>query len=200
MQSRQVGGAHVRGARVAGARGFTLIESMVVLLFVALLVTIGLPALQQMIHRSRLEGATRECAVMCQRSRLESIRQGMPVVVRFDTKDRTVASWIDANGDGVQDPTETEIMVISLPGAVRFEGPPGLNPIEGFTTDPDGGWVTFQTDGSIDFEGEVHFMDERSNYLQLSLEPRATANVQVTKWDGTKWVSPGEGGKPWKWN
>lgn len=182
------------------ARGFTLIEAMVVLLFVSVMITLGLPALQQLVHRSRLEGAARECAVMCQRARLEAIKQGLPVVVRFDTTDRTVESWVDANGDGIQDPTEVEIMVMALPGTVNFQGPGATPPVQGFTPDPDGSSVTFLTDGSIDEAGAVHFADSRSNFLQLELTPRATANVEIKKWDPTqsKWVMPQEG-KPWEW-
>ena len=39
--------------------------------------------------------AKSHCAVLCQRARLEAIKQGVPVAVRFDTADRTVESWLD---------------------------------------------------------------------------------------------------------
>jgi hypothetical protein len=173
---------------------------LLVLLFAAALIVLGLPALQQMIHRSRIEGATRECAVLCQRSRLEAIKEGFPVVVRFDTTDHAIVSWVDENADGVQDEGERELVFVPLPGTVELAGPPSTQPIEGFTVDSDGGWVMFFTDGSIDQEGWVHFGDQRSNYLRLTLRPRATGAVTITKWDPVKseWF-PQREGQPWEW-
>lgn len=190
--------------RIGGSRGFTLLEALVVMLIVGLIVAFGLPALQQMINRSRLEGATRECAVVCQRARLEAIKQGVPVAVRFDTADRTVESWLDANGDGTQDPTEIEFVVMTLPGTIDYAAPAPQSPVDienGENTDGDGGWITFFTDGSIDFTGNIHFGDTRGNFLQLSLGPRATGQTELSKWDDTgsgEWLLPRED-KPWKW-
>ena len=189
--------------RVAGrtaASGFTLLEMLLVLLFSASLLVIGLPALQQMVHRGRLEGAARECAIMCQRARLEAITQSVPVVVRFDTTRRLIVSWLDENGDGVQDPTETEVMAVGLPGTLDFAGPGSIPAIEDINVDADGGYVTFFTDGSIDLAGSVRFGDRRDNYLQLELGPRATGKTSIQKWDPitSKWLEPREG-KPWKW-
>lgn len=194
MRSRQA----VRRRRRAA--GYTLIEMLLVLLFAASLIVLGLPALQQMIHRSRLEGATRECAILCQRARLDAIRQGFPVVVRFDTTDRTVVSWVDENADGVQDAGETELAFVPLPGTVELAGPSPYPPIEDLNFDSDVGWVTFFTDGSIDEAGGVHFADTRENYLRLELGPQATGHVQILKYDLIKgeWVAPQEG-QPWEW-
>lgn len=190
--------------RFQKARGFTLLESLVVLLFAAMIMTLGIPALQQMIHRSRLEGAMRECAVVCQRARLEAIKQGVPVAVRFDTSDRTVESWLDTDGNGSRDPGETELVVMDLPGTIDYAAPPGHSPVEiegGENSDGDGGWITFFTDGSIDFTADIRLGDSRQNFLQLSLRPRATAHVELSKWDdeSSEWMLPREG-KPWKWN
>lgn len=201
MPSRRFGGTR---ASARGAPGFTLIEGLVVMLFITVLIAIGFPALQQMIHRSRLEGATRECAIVCQRARLESIKQGVPVVVRFDTTDKTLESWLDADGNGAQDPGEIEFVFMSLPGTIDYKAPPAQTEVDiedGENTDGDGGWITFFTDGSIDFTGDIRFGDARENYLQLSLGPRATGQVEISKWDaeGGIWVQPRED-KPWKWN
>ena len=202
----QRGATRSRAARGATGRGFTLIEGLVVLLFVTMLVALGFPALQQMIHRSRLEGTARECAVLCQRARLEAIKQGVPVVVRFDTTDRTVESWLDADGNGTQEPTETEFAIVTLPGTIDYLAPTSQEEVwidngSGENVDSEGGWLTFFTDGSIDFTGDVRFGDSRQNYLQLSLGPVATGQVELSKWDEEldEWLQPRED-RPWKWN
>ncbi len=187
--------------------GFTLIEMLVVMLIIGIMATLGMPALQQMINRSRLEGLAREIAVMCQSTRLEAIKGGIPTVIRFDITNRFVVSWIDANGDNIQDAGERELLRRQLPPQAEYGGPGGLGETGGLPKDSDGAWLTFNVNGSIELTsagdcdaglGCVRFGDSRPNYLELSIGPAATANVRVRKWNGSYWALPGEGG-PWEW-
>ena len=196
----------LRSAPPAG--GFTLIETMVVMLFMAIVMTLGMPALQQMIHRARLEGIARETSVMCHSTRLEAIKGGIPTVIRFDITDRTIVSWVDANGDNVQDVGERELMRRQLPAQADFLAPGGMDAIGGLPTDGDGAWLTFNIDGSIQLTSTgdcdtglacVRLADSRPNYLELSIGPAATASVKIRKWNGTEWQLPGDGGQPWHW-
>lgn len=188
--------------------GFTMLEALVVMLFVAIITTIGMPALQTMINRSRLEGIAREAAVMCQSTRLEAIKGGIPTVIRFDTTDRTIVSWIDANGDNIQDNDERQLLMRQLPGQADFDAPGSLGETGGLPKDSDGAWLTFNVDGSIELTstgdcdtglGCVRFADQRSNFLELSIGPAATAKVEIRKWNGSQWQRPGDGGHPWTW-
>lgn len=197
--------------------GFTLIEAMMVLLIAGILMAIGIPALQQFIHRSRIEGFAREASIMCQAARMESIKQTLPAVVRFDETQRRVFSWLDSDGDSVQDPDEPDLASTTLPGGLEFQGP-GALAVEGLLSDVDGAWVVFNSDGSavLDFDNPLcniedpdadltselegacmRIADGRPNYLQISIGPWSTANIQVRKWNGLRWVHPSE--EPWEW-
>ena len=98
-----------------------------------------------------------------------------------------------------------------------FSGPAGYPGIKGLQTDDDGAWITFNTDGSIVLANEtceidVHgsdpfsgygcmrFGDQRSNFIQMSIGPIATAIVELRKWNGSEWRLAGEEGEPWEWN
>jgi prepilin-type N-terminal cleavage/methylation domain-containing protein len=188
--------------------GFTMLELLVVILIIGVMATLGMPALQQMINRSRLEGLVREAAVMCQSTRLEAIKGGIPTVIRFDLADRTVVSWVDDNGDNIQDNGERQLLHRQLPGQVEYGGPGSYGETGGLPTDSDGAWLTFNIDGSIELTstgdcdtglGCVRFGDNRPNYLELSIGPAATAKVEIRKWSGSAWQLPGEGGHPWEW-
>jgi type II secretory pathway pseudopilin PulG len=185
-----------------------MLEVLVVMLIIGIMATLGMPALQQMISRSRLEGLARELSVVCQSSRLEAIKGGIPTVVRFDSANRIVLAWIDANGDNIQDADEREMVRRPLPGSVEFGGPDSLEKTGGLPKDGDGAWLTFNPAGSIELTstgdcdsglGCVRLTDYRENYLELSIGPAATAKVEIRKWDGSKWMLPGEGGHPWEW-
>ncbi|HUP41738.1 MAG TPA: prepilin-type N-terminal cleavage/methylation domain-containing protein, partial [Thermoanaerobaculia bacterium] len=79
--------------------GFTLIELLVVLGILALVMVLGIPALQNLIIRSRSEGFAREASVLMQRTRLEAIKVNRPAVVHLDTVNRQIRAFVDVDGD-----------------------------------------------------------------------------------------------------
>lgn len=170
------------------------------LVVVGLMIGLGLPALQQMIHRNKLEGFARQTTVILQAARFEAIKRSRPVVVQIDTTAQQVASWVDDNGDAVQDVTEQQLGLMTLPSGVDFAAPDGQAVIEGFTTAGTTGWVTYGNDGASDLAGAFRLGDARGNFIEIRIAAAATARLDVRKWQDGQWLELGEGGGGWKWS
>ena len=185
--------------------GFTLIELVVVLAILGLIMLFGFPALQNMIARSRLEGTAREVGVIMQQARFAAIKNNTRVAVRADTDIGLISAFRDREDppspvEGTQDGGELTVGPeggFPLPNGLLLVGPPGdALGVSGFPTSGNHGWVTFLADGSVKQEGAFRIADRRGNYLELRVEPRATARVQMRKWDAatSAWRTQGEKG------
>jgi len=191
--------------------GFTLVEILITLVIFVLIAGLGFPALQQLIQRSKTEGFAQTCSVVMHQARLESIKRGVPCVVRFDPDANELVSYADINRDGLFNPdtaiadfrsTDYIMRRVSLPAGVQFGAPEGLDTVEGFTTVPDlaPNVTIFREDGSVDDAGALRLLDVRGNFLQIRVAPAATARVTLQKWDGSTWMLQGEGDHTWEWN
>jgi prepilin-type N-terminal cleavage/methylation domain-containing protein len=187
--------------------GFTLVELVVVMAIIAIMTTFGFPAIQNAIHRSKLEGAARTTATMMRNARFEAIKQSVPVVVLVDTTLNDVVAFIDNNADGVQDTDERQLGRLILPSGIRFSDPGG-DFYNGFayTSPPGTTCVTattacalFVSDGSVTSAGAFRIADRRENYLEVRVAPPATARIQLLKHDGSEFRYQGEQGDVWQW-
>jgi len=187
------------------AKGFTLLELLVVLALASILMLFGLPALYNFIQRSKLEGIARETALLVQAARFNAIKNsGSQSVVKLDLASRAIVSCQDNDLNGKCDATDPELGRYTLPSAISFGGPPNGLPTTGLSPDPAGGSANIailKADGSIQTAGGFLLGDIRQNYLEVQISPQGTARVEVLKWDGTSaYRAPGENGKPWTWN
>lgn len=190
--------------------GFTLVEVLVVLLIFGVIALLGFPALQNMIARSRLEGTVRQIGNLMQQARYDAIKNSNPVSVRIDTTTRTVTAFRDSRTTGTfgtQDAGEKTVgpeAGLPLPRLVNFAAPGSQPVVYGFhpASPTTFGWVSFETDGSADEQGAFRLGDNRNNYLEIAVEPKATARVEMRKWDDTlsAFVPQGNAGRPWTWN
>lgn len=200
------------GPRRAGTRtgsrrsGFTVVELLVVIAILGLGIILALPALQNLIIRSKLMAMGRETATLVHAARLEAIKRSQPAILQFDLAEGQVEAYIDEDGDGEKDAMEPVLSTLILPSRVDFGAPMG-DPMEiaGFTPRPSGNppnHVVFRTDGAIDDSGAIRFVDDRDNFVEVRIEPRATARVRIRKWDEitSRWLESGEGGTKWEWN
>ena len=201
------------------ARGFTMIETLVVLVILALLMLFAVPSLFTMMRQGKLRGAADETATLMRVARLEAIKQSCTTIVRplvasGGNPDR-VEGLVDCNGDGVQDADRKPLGVVALPSRVHLLGPAnvtGKDAVVKFSADPGGGEVSvakFLGDGSVDDLGTIRMGDESGNFLEVRVSPKATARVEVRKclactaasnaFDSTDWYANGDNGKAWTW-
>ena len=207
------------------SKGFTLAEALVVMAFISIVTVIGAATLPQLLQRVRLEKAAREAATLMRQTRFEAIKQGVQTVVQISPNTREVIAFADVHGgldqtlpgDGVfgsiggatHRTTDYLIFRMRLPNGVYFLDEldqTDINSVDGFNhsgtfpLQPDDQAI-FQTDGSVLDAGAFRFGDRRGNYLEARVDPRATARLEIRKWDDVDgaWYAFGEGGKPWEW-
>jgi prepilin-type N-terminal cleavage/methylation domain-containing protein len=183
--------------------GYTLVEILVVLALAGVMSSVGIPLFKQMIHRTKLEAIARETAVFMQASRLSAIRESRTARVRVDTATARILAFVDEDGDGLQDIDEASLGSNWLPSGVVFAEPSGQTGIDSvldFEIDTDVAIVSFNPDGSVASTGAVRFADSHDNFLEVAVASRTTGQIEVRKWNGTTWATPGEGGKQWQWN
>jgi type II secretory pathway pseudopilin PulG len=200
-----------------------LIELLVVLALLAITMLLGVPALQNMITRSRTEGFARDVSMLIQRTRLEAIKANRPGVVYYDKDDNAIAAYLDVDRSGAFNPDSSavfrtvdfEIGRLRPPTRVLFEdeiGDTGVDSIDGLSDVEDSLGVVIQPDGSVDAAGAFRVADERGNHLELRISPAATGRVELRMWmpdadgeaeDGTKWLPAGDPNEddyePWEW-
>jgi prepilin-type N-terminal cleavage/methylation domain-containing protein len=196
--------------RRSPASGFTLLEALVVVAIMGIIVTLGFPAIQMFIHRSKIEGIARSTGLLMKEARFEAIKRGVPVIVRADQVEPVIIAFADVDGDltFLPDPanpdtraSDYEIRRYRLPAGVTFDAPGAQAKVFGFTALPALPWngAVYETNGSIRDLGAIRFGDQRGNYLEVRVEPEATARVSLRKWDGASWWAQGEGDKTWEW-
>lgn len=190
---------------------------------------LGMPAIQNLIVRSRTEGFAREASVLMQRTRLEAIKMNREGVVHLDPVNRRLVAFIDADRDGTFNPdpdepprtTDYVLGRLPLPENVDFVEPGGLrgkDSIDGFTAIEAGddlGEVQaayFQPDGSVADAGAFRVGDVRENFLEIRVDSPASGRIELRKWQTMAaagvakddWYGSGdpgdEGFVPWKWN
>jgi prepilin-type N-terminal cleavage/methylation domain-containing protein len=172
--------------------GFTLIELLTVLAIALVVLALGSVPLMKMYIRFQLEGMAQGASVAMQQARLQAIRRSQQAQVCAQVDAVTGLGRIVATrGGGVQ------FARIELSKTVRF-GAPGSQPA---ITVP-GDCFTFLPDGSVTATGAFRLADVRGNFLEIRVEPQATARVQLRKWDETdsQWYTRDQGGKAWEWS
>ena len=198
-------------------RGFTMIEMLVVLVFVVLMMVLALPNLMAAIRQGKMRGAATETATLMRLARLEAIKQSCRTIVRIlpatvDIKVDRVESVIDCDGDGKQDVDKTPLGTFPLPPRIRFLAPGNLKnaaSVSGLSADPAGGAANvaiFQSNGSISETGGFRLGDVYGNFLEVWVEPAATARVEVHKCrvctsaaPSADWQANGKDGQTWTW-
>jgi len=206
-------------AYVRGARGFTLIEMLVVMSLMLVLIALGIPALQTSLHQSKIRGIVQETTVLMRLARIQAIKRSAQSVVRIVPSTGAddpghVQAFLDLDSDKRLGANDTVIGTLTLPSGMVFEECPtqkkDKDSVQGLIGDPDGGpnILIFQSSGSLpDTDGPTattpggfRFNDPYDNCMEIHVETAATARIEVRKWNGTGYVPNGDNGKAWTWN
>jgi type IV fimbrial biogenesis protein FimT len=193
-----------------GQRGFTLIEMIVVLALLGILMAFSAPAILNEVHQAKLRGITQEVTTLMRQARLDAIKTSAQAVVRIIPADANtpygqVQAFSDRDSDGMLSAGEPVLGTFPLPNGVTFEAPDltvNASSVSGFSPDPSGSpnIAIFQRDGSVAAVGAFRFADPNQNFLEIRVEPAATARIEIHKWQNNQWLASGDGGSAWQWN
>lgn len=141
------------------------------------------PVLQNQFARVRTMTSAKQIAAVIQRARLEAIRKNTTGSVQI------VGRRVEANVAG------TSFSGL-LSDGVEFGAPSGLAVVDGFG---DAKQASFTIAGGVEEMGAFRIVGPRSSYVEVRVEPAATARVEIRKWNGMKFKAQGEGGVAWTW-
>lgn len=181
-------------------QGFTIVEILVVITIIMMFALVGYPAFNNLIDQARITAVVRSAASKMQLARQEAIKMNAQVVVQPDFDLNELFVFVNVDGDpGFEfnpDPNaplktvDYELAHLQLPTDYGFSfrspadnGPKGKTVIEGLTvTSAPVNAVVFVPHGSVMDTGSIRIADDRSNFFEIRIEPRATARVEVLKY------------------
>ena len=184
-------------------QGFTFLELLIVMVLLAIIGGLALPAICQTIRRAQINSFLNEATGEFHKARQEAVRAGRPVVVRRDLVNQRLQIFANVDQDTgflfQPDPTATrgtvdyEVASLALPASDAgqrffFQGPggpvDGTGSIDGLTADGNGERVAvFQPNGSIEDVGAFRFSEFTGSYFfELRIEPAATARIELRKY------------------
>ena len=177
-------------------RGFTLVESLVVVAILFIGIMMAAPFLSKQIQRNKIVGAANQVGGLMRLARLDAIKTSQfgcvtvegDVVVGFRSANETCSTRDQILGGGqVQLPKNVTASVSRFtPGAPRV--------------------AVFRNDGSLRDIGEVKLETPEigsggRHCMQVRVTPAATGRVVIVKWDATTindWHTNGSI-KAWDW-
>jgi prepilin-type N-terminal cleavage/methylation domain-containing protein len=178
--------------------GFTMIETLLVLVIIGTVAAIGLPKLDVYKYRSDATAVTIRSLLM--QAQREAIVGQHDLVVSIDTLRHRMVLGFDKNNDG-NIVTSERIRTQALPENSKFARPAtplttaGMNDygairaeaikqLSGFPS------VVFRRDGSVSSPLELYTTSARgkSKDWRVTSVIQSTGRTEYMRWNGTKWV------------
>lgn len=176
---------------------FTMIETIIVLVIIAMVSAIGLPRVDFFKYRS--DAAAVQVRSLLMQAQRDAIVRQHDLIVSIDTSGHRLILSYDQNNDGSIISTE-RIRVQSLPEQNRFRAPPislgtqGLNsygPIRARTLRTMSGYpsVVFRRDGSVSSALELYTTSARDTPtdFRVTTVVEATGRTAILRYTGAAW-------------
>ncbi len=165
-----------------------MLELLVVMAVMMILMTFMLPVFQSTIRRAKLQGAAQEAVILLRKARFEAVKRNRGVAVTVNRiVPRQVTLFVDENSNGVFNSPQDSVLA-------QFDLPTGIDATAtGFVGD---NAAVYQSNGSVVETGEMEFTDRNGNRLQVAVNPKATARVELKKWETDNFYAADE--KVWK--
>jgi len=181
--------------------GFTLVELMITLVIIAIMASIGTPALLSSLPGMRVNGAVRQVLSDIRLAKTKSIERGMPVVVKFHVNSSANAATgtyvvaVDDNEDGNFTSDDTsyvkEFTIADDYANIEFSSAVSGTPSDGVDLDLDtANAITFMPNGSASENGNIYLRPaedtgEKNRRIQIF---SSTGTARVESWDGSTWT------------
>jgi len=173
-------------------KGFTLLELLIVISFVAIIMAIGIPNFSKWKEKYEINGQAQKVYFDMMLARSTSVKNNNNVSVTFDVSKNLYKVHNDTNSDGIEDHGES-IKSVNLENNVEFGYVPGLRDIDGnVVTSPvfleSGNTVTFNSRGQASKSGSIFLIHKNdigvsNNRLRSINILRATGAVEYLKYD-----------------
>lgn len=174
-----------------------MLELLVVMAVMMILMTFMLPAFQSTIRRGKLQGAAQEAAILMRKARFEAVKRNQQVAVSSAFAPRQITLCTNPVGGVCTPPQSLVLAQVDLPTGIEVV--PGASTAP-FPPDVPGGFtastVVYQSNGSVAQEGSMEFTDRNNNRLRVVVNPRATARIEMQKWETDDFYPADE--KVWK--
>jgi prepilin-type N-terminal cleavage/methylation domain-containing protein len=182
------------------SKGFSLVELLAVIAIILILAVLTTPNILRAVRTYRLTSASREVASLLQRARYDAVRlnrDNPPLLVRTQTIGGQATFWVDANGNGAPDATETQVIlpleIQSLPpGAVPGTASMGLGATTQFNN-----VMAFNARGTLEFGAAaptvfVVFLGYPAQrdigYRAVTITPLARTQTWMAQAGGANWI------------
>ena len=172
--------------------GFTLLELLIVIAFVAIIMAIGIPNFSKWKEKYEINGQAQKVYFDMMLARSTSLKNNNNVSVTFDVSKNSYKVHDDTNNDSVEDQGES-IKSVNLENNVEFGYVPELSDIDGNVVTSaifleSGNTVTFNSRGQASKGGSI-FLIHRSDIgvsndrLRSINILKATGAVDYLKYD-----------------
>jgi hypothetical protein len=158
-----------------------LVSALVALAILAISMAVAGPALWEITYEIKLKQGAREAITAMRAARYRAINEVREFGVLARLPDRIQIF----EGTDPLDPTAVRQEIL-LPGGIFIAAPAGANPpgpTHGFDTNPAGGFVIFNSDGTATNSGGIRLSNPNNHFIEVELDPATTARLQLRTWN-----------------